>query len=144
MKKYLFGGLGALAISSVAMAATLNSISKDQVQHAFVDNTYTSVPISQLNDTAIDNTFTGYMNNAGKTWGVFLHKPKQGPQMDEGTYTIKDDGSVCLTWKHWYDGKEFCVYVYDTENAYILVGTNNKFHTVFLKSAFKSGKHIKI
>lgn len=144
MRKYLVGIAGALAISSMATAATLNSISKDQIRQAFVNNTFTSVAVNHLNEASIDNTFTGYMNNAGKIWGMFSRKPKAAPQVDAGTYTIKDDGSLCLTWKHWWNGKEFCVYAYDTENAYIMVGTNNKFHTVFLKSAIKSGKHIKI
>ena len=144
MKKYVLGALGACVISSMAAAATLNSINKDQVQQAFVNNTFTTASVVHPTAFSINNSFTGYMSSDGKIWGMFMHKPKKLPQVDQGTYVIKDDGALCMTWKHWHDAKEFCVYIYNAENAYLLVTTDNMFDTAFLKTSIKTGKHMKI
>lgn len=144
MKKSLIAACAILvAVTSLSFGATLNSVNKDQVKQAFVDKTFTSVPVAHLDGQSIGNTFTGYLDAQGKTWGKFAHKPANAPQTDEGAYIIKDDGALCLTWQHWFKGKQFCVYTYNTNNAYIIVGDNNSFHTVFMKSAIQQGNHIK-
>ena len=130
-------GAALIAVSSLGFAATLNSLDKDQVKQAFVNKTYTSIGITHLNDQSIHDIFVGSMDDMGKIHGKFSHAPPQGPQSDEGVYTIKDDGQICITWQHWQQNKEFCVYVYGTNNAYVLVDVNNTFHTVFLKTDVK-------
>lgn len=126
-----------LALCPLSFAATLNSIDKDQVKQAFVNKTFSSASKYELDDQVITDVFTGSMDDQGNIHGKFAHKPPQGPQEDQGVYTIKDDGQLCITWQHWQGHKEFCVYTYNTENAYILVGVNNRFHIVFLKDDIK-------
>ena len=130
------------ATSSLSFGATLNSISQDQFKQAFVDKTYTSISTAYGKET--DNSVTVYMDENGKIQGKFTHKPANAPQTDQGVYSIKDDGLVCITWQHWFKGKEECVYAYNTQNAYIMVDNNNIFHLVFMKSAIESGNHLKI
>lgn len=132
----------ALTVSSVGFAATLNSISKDQVKQAFVNKTYVSISTAQVNGKTVENSFTGYMDDQGKTWGKFTRKPADAPQADQGTYVIKDNGLLCLTWQHWMGGKQFCVYAYETTNSYLIISDDNVFHTAFMKNKMQAGKHL--
>lgn len=134
---------GCLAVSSLCLGASLNSADKSQVTEAFVNKTFVSVPIANLNEQSIDNTFTGTLDDQGHIWGKFSKKPASQPQKDQGTYVMKDDGQLCLTWQHWNNGKEFCVYTYSTDNAYIIVDTKNMLHTVFMKSQMQAGNKLK-
>lgn len=140
MKKLAAVFLGTLTASTLAFAATLSSLDKDQVTHAFVNKSFTSIATVRINSQEITDVFTGKMDDQGKIQGKFQHKPTQGPQMDQGVYTIKDNGQLCITWDHWEntkDEKAFCVYTFDTKNAYIMVGNDNVFHTIFMKADIK-------
>lgn len=137
----LFAAL--IGISSFSFAATLNSADKSQVTQAWVNKTFTSVPVAHMGDQSLDNTFIGSLDDQGHIWGKFKKKLANQPQVDQGSYTIKDDGQLCLTWKHWNNAKEFCVYTYNTDNAYIIVDTTNNFHTVFMKSQIQEGNKLK-
>lgn len=125
------------AVTSLGAGATLNSINQDQVKQAFVNKTFISAGTARLDDREIANIFTGSMDDHGKIHGKFFHKPSHAPQTDQGVYAIKADGQLCITWQHWQGGKEFCVYAYNTTNAYVLVDINNVFHIVFLKNDIK-------
>ena len=131
-----------LATSSMSFAMTMNSISQDQVKQAFVNKTFTSIATAQLNGQSVENSFTGYMDDKGNTWGKFAHKPTDAAQTDQGTYVIKDNGLLCPTWQHWMGGKQFCVDVYETNNSYVLISDTNVFHTVFMKNAMHTGKQL--
>ena len=125
------------ATTSMSFGATLNSIDKDQVKQAFVNKTFTSVTMARVDDQAITNIFIGSMDAQGKIYGKFAHQPSQGPQRDQGIYTIKDNGQLCITWQHWQEKKESCFYTYNTDNAYILVDVNDRFHILFMKNDIK-------
>lgn len=140
MKKQLTLFAALIATSSLSFGATLNAINQDQFKQAFVGKTFTSISTAQSNGKEIDNSVTVYMDNQGTIQGKFTNKPVNAPQTDEGVYKIKDDGMVCITWQHWFNGKEECVYAYDTQNAYIMVDTNKIFHFPVMKFAITGGK----
>lgn len=134
MKKLLIILLVALLPCSLGFGATLNSIDKDQVKQVFVNKTFSSAGTARFPGQAIGVVFTGSMDDQGIIRAKFSQPTSVGPQSDQGTYFIKDDGRLCITWQHWHGGKEFCNDVYDAANAYILVDLDNQFHIVFLKT----------
>lgn len=131
-----------LTTSSVSFAMSLDSATQDQVKQMYVNKTFKSISTAQLNGKTVDNMFTGYLDDKGNMWGKFAHKPTNAPQTDQGTYMVKDDGALCITWQHWMDAKQFCIYTYETDNAYLIVGDNKVFHTAIMKNTFQDGKHI--
>lgn len=140
MKKHTLAFAALVTTSSLSFGATLNSINQDQFKQAFVGKTFTSVSTAQQKN----NSVIVYMDNTGKIQGKFMDKPANAPQTDQGVYSIKNDGLVCITWQHWFDGKEECIYAYDTQNVYIMIDNNNAFHFVIMKSALEPGNHLKI
>lgn len=132
-----------LAVSSLTLGTTLHSMSKKEVEQAFVNKTATTIPVANLNEHAISNTFTGAFDDKGNAIAKFAHKPENGPQSDKGHYRIAEDGTMYITWQHWNDSKEFCIHVYDTKNAYVIIDCKNVFHTAFMKDAIQSGNHVK-
>ena len=137
MKKQLVVVATLIATSSLGFSATLSSINQDQFKQAFVKKTFTAVLTSQLNGKEITSGLTVYVGNKGKIKGKFTDKPVNGPQADQGVYVIKNDGMICITWRHWFKGKEECVYAYNTKNAYIMVDNNDIFHFSIMKFAIK-------
>jgi hypothetical protein len=136
MKKSLIF-LIALLPYSLGFAATLNSIDKNQVKQILVNKTFSSGGTARFPGQSIGVVFTGSMDDHGIIRANFSQPTSLGPQNDQGTYTIKDDGRLCITWQHWHGAKEFCNYIYDAANAYMLVGLDNQFHIVFLKTDIK-------
>jgi hypothetical protein len=134
MKKSLIISLAVLLPYSLGFGATLNSIDKDQVKQVLVNKTFSSGGSARLPGQTIGVIFTGSMDDHGVIRAKFSQPTSQGPQSDRGIYSIKDDGQLCITWQHWRGGKEFCNYVYDAANAYMLVDLDNQFHIVFLKT----------
>jgi hypothetical protein len=140
MKKVIVLVLTLIA-STFSFAATLHSLNKAGVKQAFVGKTIVSVPATHLNAQVLQNSFIAYIDPNGTMMGKFMQKPADAPQMDKGTYVIKDNGEMCLTWQQWDNGKQFCVNVFDTKNAYIIVDNEHMFHTVFMKDVIKEGNH---
>ncbi len=134
MKRSLIVLLVALLPYSLGFGATLNSIDKDHVKQAFVNKTFSSAGTARFPGQAIGVVFTGSMDDHGNIRAKFSQLTSLVPQNDQGIYTIKDDGRLCITWQHWHGAKEFCNDIYDTANAYILVDLDNQFHIVFLKT----------
>lgn len=134
MKKSLMVFLVALLPYSLGFGATLNSIDKDQVKQVFVNKTFSSAGTARFPGQAIGVVFTGSMDDHGNIRAKFSQPTSLGPQNDQGTYAIKDDGQLCITWQHWHAAKEFCNYIYDAANAYMLVDLDHQFHIVFLKT----------
>lgn len=122
-----------MTMSSAGFAATLTSMSKSQLEQAFVNKTVTSVSSARLNGTVVDNTFMATLDAQGHITGKFVNKPDNAPQTDTGVYKIADNGTMYVTWKNWEGAKELCVNFYETKNAYIAIGCNNEFHTAFIK-----------
>jgi hypothetical protein len=131
------------AMSTVSFGLTLHSMTPAQMSKAFVNMTATSVPAVNLNDKSINDTVTVYLDDKGHVFGSMAQKPPEGPQKDEGTYKIKPDGSMQITWQHWDHAKTFDAYFFDTKNAYVVIDNNKAFHTVFMKSQMQSGNHVK-
>ncbi len=117
-------------------------MSKSQVQQAFVNKTFTSIATDNLNGRTINNTFSMYLDSKGNIWGKMSQKPANEPQTDQGVYTIKSDGSMNITWHHWDNKKELHALYFETKNAYVAVGKDQMFHTVFMKEAIQSGNHL--
>jgi len=131
-----------IAMSSLSMAATLTSMNKEQIKQAFINKTSTSIATDNLNGRDINNTFSFYLDEKGNLFGKMAKKPADQPQTDKGVYTIKDDGTIYLTWQHWDGAKQLCFHIFNTQNAFITVDCNNVFHSAFMKAAIKPGNHL--
>lgn len=133
MKKnsVLFAAL-IFAFSSVSFADSLHSLNKDQVTKMFSDHTFTTIAMTTLNGDVLKNTFTGYWAKDGKVKGSFANKPENDPQNDEGSWVVKKDGALCVTWSHWDNGKQICVHAYETKNAVIFVNAVGKLETAVM------------
>ncbi|MFI5343997.1 MAG: hypothetical protein ACHQUC_07235 [Chlamydiales bacterium] len=138
--KILFASF--LFISSSSYGAMLQSMTKDQMERAFINKTCVSVPIDNLNGQTIHNTFSIYVDNQGTITGKMSLKPKDEPQTDKGAYTIGNDGIMYITWQHWDSGKQLSAVFFETVNAYIGIDSDNIFHTVFMKEDIQSGNQL--
>lgn len=133
-----------IATSALSLAEQeLESMSKAQIEHVFVNHTGTSIPTVRLNDVPIPNVFKFYMDDKGHIFGKFARKPKNQPQKDQGSYTISDDGELQVTWQHWDFAKPLCFYLYDTQNDYLSLGCDKRFHTAFVKASMQAGNQLK-
>ena len=139
MKKFLLTTLLTLLTPSLCNAATLNSLKKNEFIKAFVNKTAVSIPTDNLNGQTINNTFSMYLDNHGHAIGKMSLKPVNEPQTDKGVYSIDDNGTAYITWQHWDGGKKLCFHAFDTKNAYVNVGCDQVFHTVFMKDVIRPG-----
>ena len=57
-------------------------------------------------------------------------------------YEINQDGSVIIQWKHWDFSKQLCFNLFETQNAYLSIGCQGVYHSTFMKSDVKPGKHL--
>ncbi len=135
-------GMALITMTSVSFAATLTSLNKTQVEQAFVGKTLVSIPTDNLNGKTINNTFSMFMDNHGHIWGSMSQKPVDEPRADEGVYSIKQDGTVYMTWNHWDGAKQLCFHSFATANAYLNVGCDQVFHTAFMKADVVQGDHL--
>lgn len=156
MKKSAILCTALLATTSLSYGASLNSLHKDQVKKALVDKTITTAPVNRLNDQVTQTPVVVYLDNNGNISGQFMNTMNSStttsmnnttnnmpsPQSDTGTYKLKNNGLLCITWKTWNKGNEFCVYTYETSNAYLFVDDHHVFHTVAMKSDIQSGNQM--
>lgn len=140
IKKVFFLAVLAVFIAPLSFGATLNSVSKKQLEQAFVNKTAVSIDVEQPNGTPISNPFAMFLDSKGKIWAIMSNQPASGPQTDEGTYTIGRDGTLYLQWQHWFQAKKLCARLFETKNSYIVLGCDNAFQTVFMKDAIQTGK----
>lgn len=143
MKKALVLSAVLVSFSSLSFAASLNSLSKDQVVGALENQTITTIPLATLESELIADPATIYFDKNNQISGKFAHKPGNDPQTDQGTWTVKDDGSLCITWKHWFKSVPFCDYVYEANNSLLFIKGDNTFASLVLKKNIKSGNHLK-
>ncbi|STY29843.1 Uncharacterised protein [Legionella wadsworthii] len=132
-----------LSISSLSIAASMSSMSKSEVTEALNDKTITTISAATLNDKVLANPFTGYFGKDGKMNGKFVQPTKDVPQKDQGTWLVKDDGSVCMTWTQWFKGKEECVYFFKLQNGLLIVGADQNFESFILSAHIKPGNQTK-
>ena len=139
--KIIFVSIFTLLMNSLSFAATLQSLSKQQFERAFVNKTATSVGTIQSNGTPLHIPFSMFLDNHGRIWATLAAQPANNmPQTDEGVYTVGKDGSLYITWNHWFHSKRLCAHLFNTKNGYIVVGCDNVFQTIFMKNAIVSGK----
>ncbi len=141
MKKSV-GLLMITAMSTASFGLTLHSMGKTELAKAFENKTATSISIVKLDNKMIQNTITVFLDGKGHISGVMAQKPNNEPQKDQGTYLIKPDGAMYITWQHWHHATPIQAYFFDTKNAYVVIDSNPVFHTVFLKSEMKTGDHL--
>jgi hypothetical protein len=131
-----------LATCTSAFSVTLESLNREQMVKTFVNKTAVSIGTDIFNGEVVPKTFSFYLDYKGNVKGKFGVKPKHEPQTDVGVYTIEKDGTIYVTWKHWYGSKKICFRLFNSENAYLSLECNNVFHTAYLKSAITPGDHI--
>ena len=130
-----------LLISPLSFGATLQSISKKEFEHVFVNKTATSIGTVQSDGNFINIPFSMYMDNHGKIWATLdTNSATDIPKTDEGTYTIGKDGTLYLKWNHWFKSQRLCAHLFNAKDGYLVLGCNNVFQTVFMKNEIASGK----
>ncbi len=143
MKKRVFVLIVGVFMVSTGFCATLSSLNKAEFIKAFVNKTAVSIGTDNLNGKTIDNTFSMFLDAQGHVTGKMSEKPVGEPQIDHGSYSVDPDGTAYMTWQHWDGAKKLCFHVFNTQNAYVNVGCDQVFHTVFMKDGIKSGNSLK-
>lgn len=144
MKKLtLFIAATTLISCSLSFAGTLHSLTAKQLKRHFINKTFVSVPIDNLNGKTIHNTFSMYLDGKGTIFGTMSLKPKNEPRKDQGKYSISKKGVLFITWDNWDGKKKLAAEIYNTKNAYLAIGRNHVFHTIFMKSSVKNGNQLK-
>ncbi|HEV2613945.1 MAG TPA: hypothetical protein VGV92_04475 [Gammaproteobacteria bacterium] len=145
MKKplLLISFLGLFGLSSLSFAETLHSMSKSQLEQAFINKTAVSIATDNLNGRTINNTFSMFLDGKGNILGRMSVKPDNEPQADQGTYSIKSNGTLYITWQHWDGAKKLCGHMFNTKNAYVAVDCADIFHTAFMKEDIALGNQLK-
>ncbi|MEO8402658.1 MAG: hypothetical protein ABI597_12875 [Gammaproteobacteria bacterium] len=141
MKKLLISIL-LFSMSSISFAGSLSPANKATATSALTDKTITTISAATLDGKVISDSFTGYFGKDGKVTGKFVNKPADGPQSDQGSWNVKSDGKVCVTWEHWNEAKEKCVNFYKLNNAFLILNKNNGFESLVLYSDMKSGNQM--
>ncbi len=142
MKKIAITTAILLASSSLSYAASLQSMDKTLITKALEDKTITTVPLVTLHNSLIANTVSVYFGKKGQLLGQFTNKPDNDPQNDQGTWQVKADGQVCVSWKVWTNNNPICVYAYKLANSLVFVNTSNKFESMVLSDGIKSGNQV--
>lgn len=138
-----------IAISTTSFALTLHSMNKAQVSKAFVNNTLVVTQAINLHWGMTQNTNnskTVFLDNQGHLFGKMKYKPTNAPQSDKGTYIIKRNGTMLITWQHWDHGKTIHAHFFNTKNAYVavdnMIGSAMVFYGAFEKDQIHSGNHL--
>lgn len=141
MKKLLLS-IALFSLSSISFATSLTPMDKSEATTELTDKTITTISAATLNGKVIADSFTGYFGKDGKMKGQFVNKPADGPRTDQGSWKVKNNGEVCVTWEHWNSAQEKCVSFYKLSNALLIVNTNKGFESLVLNSDMKSGNHM--
>jgi len=123
-------------------AATLQSMTKEQIKQTIINKTLISIPTDNLNGKTINNTFSMYMDDNGHIYGNMSLKPDNEPQTDKGIYTLEDDGTVTIIWDHWDRKEKLFAQLFETKNAFLAVGLDHVFHTAYLKESILPGNKL--
>jgi len=144
MKKSILLLIAALlSFSTLSFGASLQSLSKQQVLNTLQDKTMTTIHLITMNKQLVDNALTIYFDKQGQVSGQLVNKPDNNPQTDQGTWLVKSNGTLCVTWQSWNQNKPICVYVYKLNNsiAFINLDTNN-FESLVLNDEIKTGNQL--
>ena len=142
MKIKFLNTLICMLFASVGFAETMQSLPKDKVVEIVKGNTLTTFPVVTLDKEQLSNTWTGYFAEDGKIDATFATKPATSPQSDNGTWSVDDNGLLCITWQKWVSGanNKACIYLYEVQNGYVLVNLDGSFESVFKKSSMKGNQ----
>lgn len=132
-----------LSATNLSFATNLNSMTKSQMEKAFLDKTVTASSIEFVDGKPVPNTFSMYMDSHGNITAKLAEKPKNEQQMDKGHYIIKEDGTLTVQWENWDKGTELCFHIYDTKNAYVSITCTGEFAMAYLKTSVQSNNHLK-
>jgi len=117
-------------------------MNKSQAMKELSDKTITTISAVTLNGKVISDSFTGYFSKDGKMNGKLATKPADGPQVDQGTWMVKSNGTVCITWEHWNNAKARCVDFYKLSNAFLITNADHGFESLVLDSGIQSGNQM--
>jgi hypothetical protein len=140
--KRLILSLLLLPLTSISFAMSLTPLNRSAATSEIADKTMTTISAATLDGKVIADSFTGYFGKDGKMMGKFANAPTDGPQSDQGTWLVKSDGKVCVTWQHWNNAKEKCVALYKLSNALLIVNASNGFESLVLASDLKPGNQM--
>lgn len=131
-----------LATGGTAFAA-MSALTKPQVMHVFENKTITTIPLITLQGELMKDAFAGYFAKDGTVRGQLATKAENYPQTDKGKWQVKSNGTMCITWAHWNQGKQRCVFVYSLKNAKVIVNQNTKkLETVILDKNIQAGNQL--
>lgn len=117
-------------LSFNCVASTLNSMNKEQIEAAFSNKTFQGLIV----DTA--NSFWVFLDSKGTILG---YNPSDKLKKDDGSYSINNDGTLFVTWKHWHNAKKLCINVFDAKNTLLIFDCDGGLHTIFVKDKTKEG-----
>jgi hypothetical protein len=106
------------------------------------DKTINTIPLASLHGNLIPNSVSVYFGKAGKLMGQFANKPENDPQSDQGTWQVKTDGQICVSWKVWTNDKPICVYAYKLANSLVFINTDHKFESMVISENIQSGNQL--
>lgn len=110
-----------LSFSSLSFAASLQSLSKEQIIQALQDKTITIVPLVTHNGQLINNPIIASFNKQNQINAKFSTPVDDEPQTEQGTWKVDENGMLCVTWQHWFAQKPICVFTYSFNNSLIFV-----------------------
>lgn len=145
MKKLVvLSAVALMSFSSLCLGASLSSLNNKQVNQTLENKTITTASLITLNGKLLNDNFaTVYFGKDNKVNGKFNNKPSSDPQTDEGSWLVKSNGTLCVTWQHWNQAKPICVLGYQLKNALILVNTDTKnLETLILDENIKDGNQV--
>lgn len=119
-----------LLMSSYTFAATLESLTKAQVQEYLVNKKIAAVPGQVA-------TFSLFFTDKGIIKGEASNPKTSIPNTDQGKYSIDDDGTIHIQWDHWEGRKNLCMRLFATKNAFIAVNCDDVWETVFLRKSIQ-------
>lgn len=85
---------------------------------------------AQIREALVGNTGTGAMSGSSITYTMYLApdgtaQAKLPTGIDDGKWRITDTGQICLVWRVFRNGQEFCQAVYKEADFYKLVNNNS-------------------
>lgn len=143
MKIKMISAAALLVASSFGYAETLQTLPKDKVMEVLKGNTVTTLPIITMNNEQISNTWVGYFGEDGKVSAKITTPSTSFPPEDNGTWTVDDNGALCISWQKWMAeaNTKACAYLYEVKNGYILVNQQDgNFESVLKKDSVKGNQ----
>lgn len=135
MKNKLLLILFSFLVTPIVLAATLQSLPKDKVMQLLQSKSISTMPLTTLNSKQMCSTWTGEFSEDGKVKATMDPKPSDAVAMDNGTWTVSEDGLLCITWQKWKaeSNHKGCVYLYEVQNGYLVMLDDGKIESIIKK-----------